>query len=75
MTMIDLGLIVPRGLILPENVLYSSWFSVLASFVAINTLIYLVLGVMKIIPVIRLSAGRGRERRSETRNIDPDASV
>lgn len=69
------GLMVPRGILLPESVLATSWFSVLASFVAINTVIYLVLGIIKIIPVIRFSTGQGRDRRSETRNIDPEASV
>lgn len=64
-----------RGLLLPESLLYSSWFNVLASFVAINTVIYLVLGIMKMVPVIHFSTKKGRERRSETRNIDPEAPL
>jgi len=68
-------LMVPKGILLPESVLYSHWFSVLASFVAINTVIYLILGLTKILPVIRMKSDRGRERRSETRHIDPDTPV
>ncbi|MGX1591202.1 hypothetical protein ACWICO_08780 [Glutamicibacter sp. NPDC055491] len=66
---------IPHGIILPESVLLSDWFAVLASFVAINTVLYLVLGLAKLLPVIRIRSSRGRERRSETRNIDPEASV
>lgn len=71
--MMELLVHVPRGIILPESVLLSDWFAVLASFVAINTVLYLVLGMAKLLPVIRLKGSRGRERRSETRNIDPEA--
>ncbi|KSU66235.1 hypothetical protein AS038_10570 [Arthrobacter sp. NIO-1057] len=62
-------------MILPESVLLSDWFAVLASFVAINTVLYLVLALVKMLPVIRVKSTRGRERRSETRNIDPEASA
>lgn len=65
----------PAGILLPESLLYSQWFSVLASFVAINTVIYLVLGLTKILPVVRLPKRKRRERRSETRHIDPEAPV
>lgn len=65
----------PRGILLPEELLYSDWFNVLASFVAINTVIYLVLGVSKILPVVRVNKRSGRNRRSETRNIDPEAPM
>lgn len=71
--MMELLVHVPRGIILPESVLLSDWFAVLASFVAINTVLYLVLGLVKVLPVIRFKSARGRERRSETRNIDPEA--
>ncbi|MFR0639240.1 hypothetical protein ACPROK_07735 [Glutamicibacter soli] len=73
--MMELAMYVPRGILLPESVLYAQWFSVLASFVAINTVIYLILGITKILPPIRFGGSRGRERRSETRSIDPDAPV
>ena len=64
-----------QGILLPESLLASSWFSLLAAFVAVNTVIYLVLSLSKVLPVVKLRSSRGRERRSETRNIDPDAPV
>lgn len=64
------------GILLPQEWLQTEWFSVLATFVAINTLIYVILGVIKIIPKFRLRrAYRGASRRSETRSIHPDAPV
>ena len=66
---------IPRGILLPESVLSTTWFSILASFVAINNVVYLVLGIVKIIPKIKLRRSRGRDRRSETRSIDPNAPV
>ena len=64
------------GILLPEEVLQTGWFSVLATFVAINTLIYVVLGLIKIVPKFSLRrAYRGASRRSETRSIHPDAPV
>lgn len=65
------GIQLPRGILLPESVLYSDWFSVFASFVAINTVMYLVVGIIHILPVIRFTNSRGRERRAESRSIDP----
>lgn len=41
---------VRTGIVLPESVLTSSWFSVLALIVAFNTIIYLGLTVSKLIP-------------------------
>ena len=35
------------GLLLPESVLSSDWFAVLAAFVAINTVMYVTLAVTK----------------------------
>lgn len=66
---------VKLGILLPESVLYSEWFAVLATFVAINTVIYVVLGVIKILPQLRLLRRQGASRRSETRSIHPEASV
>lgn len=63
------------GFLLPESVLQTDWFSVLATFVAINTVIYVVLGVIKLIPKVRLQRRSGASRRSETRSIHPDAPV
>ena len=38
------------GILLPSTVLQSGWFQVLAAFVAINTLVYAVLSLGKLIP-------------------------
>jgi len=70
------GIQVTAGLLLPESVLQTPWFSVLATFVAINTLMYVSLAVAKLLP--RIHPGdwaHGRERRRETRSIHPDAPV
>lgn len=67
---------VQTGILLPSELLSTEWFSVLATFVAINTVIYLVLGVIKILPKVRLRRQHnGASRRSETRSIHPDATV
>lgn len=69
-------MMVGTGILFPQEWLQTEWFSVLATFVAINTLIYVVLGVIKIVPKFRLRrAYNGASRRSETRSIHPDASV
>jgi hypothetical protein len=70
------AVIAPTGILLPEEVLQSDWFSVLATFVAINTVIYVVLGVIKILPKVNVRGRHsGASRRSETRSIHPDAPV
>ena len=62
--------------LLPESVLSSGWFAVLAAFVAINTMMYGALALAKTLPKVRLVSGRsGADRRTETRSIDPDAPV
>jgi hypothetical protein len=67
---------IATGILLPQEWLQTEWFSVLATFVAINTLIYVVLGILKIVPKVRVRrAYRGASRRSETRSIHPDAPV
>jgi hypothetical protein len=38
------------GILLPSSVLESGWFQALATFVAINTLIYAVLALAKLWP-------------------------
>lgn len=63
------------GLLLPESVLSTPWFAVLAAFVALNTVLYVCLAIMKIFPTPRLSLRRGRMRRVETRSIHPDEDV
>jgi hypothetical protein len=66
----------PMGILLPESVIHSQFFAVLATFVAINTIVYAILAVARILPKVYLSDWvRGRNRRAETRSIYPDAPV
>ena len=60
----------------PASVLDSDWFSVLARFVAVNTILYVALSVFKITPKLYLSdfVRRGG-RRTETRSIYPGDPV
>ena len=38
------------GILLPDETLQSGWFQVLATFVAVNTLVYAVLALGKLVP-------------------------
>ncbi len=61
------------GILLPESVLSSDWFAVLAAFVAINTVMYVTLAVTESLPKIRVRDLLPRAYvRSETRRIHPD---
>jgi hypothetical protein len=61
------------GLLLPQSFLHSPFFAVLATFVAINTVMYLSLAIAKILPKVYLSDYvKGGNRRGETRSIHPD---
>ncbi len=72
--MIAAAVLLPRtGFLLPESVLHSEWFAVLAAFVAVNTLLYLALAVAKLVPKPR--PRRGRAQRWETRSIHPDGPL
>lgn len=66
---------VVQGILFPQDWLTTDWFSIFATVVAINTLVYVVLGTSKLLPVWRLSflKRNGRNRRGETRSIYPDA--
>lgn len=67
------GTAVHTGILLPESTLQSNWFAVLAAFVAINTVMYAVLAVAKILPKWYLSdLFTSRNRRTETRSIYPE---
>ena len=62
------------GLLLPESIMHSQWFAVLSTFVAVNTVLYLTLAIIKILPKAYLSDWVDRRnRRSETRSIYPEA--
>lgn len=64
------------GVLLPETTLREEFIAVLAAFVAINTIVYVTLAVAKVLPKIYVrDLVDTRNRRSETRSIDPDAPV
>ena len=64
------------GILLPESTLREEFVGVLAAFVAINTILYVTLSVAKMLPKLYVQDWIStRNRRSETRSIDPDASV
>ena len=63
---------------LPSEWLASSWYSTLTAFVAVNTLVYVVLSISKILPRAHpttwFRGGNGASRRRETRSIYPDGA-
>lgn len=62
----------PTGMLFPESVLQSPFISVLAAFVAVNTVIYATLAIAKLLPSVHLGElFSSRRRRSETRSIFP----
>jgi hypothetical protein len=64
--------IVIGGILLPEEVLQSEFFSVLAAFVAINTIMYVTLAIAKMLPRVYVSdLVRRRNRRRQPRGIEP----
>ena len=67
--------IVLAGILLPESVLSSDWFAVLAAFVAIDTVMYVTLAATKTLPKIHVRDLLPPRNyvRSETRSIHPDA--
>jgi hypothetical protein len=68
------GVALLAGILLPESLMQTQWFAVLSTFVAINTLLYLTLAVIKLLPKVYLSDYvNQRNRRAETRSIYPDA--
>lgn len=70
------SIVAPMGLLLPESILRHDVVAVLAAFVAINTMVYVTLAVAKVLPKVYVAdLVDTRDRRSETRSIDPDAPV
>jgi hypothetical protein len=56
---------------LPESVMHSAPFAILATFVALNTMMYASLAVAKLLPKVYLSdALHRRVRRDDDRSID-----
>jgi hypothetical protein len=61
------------GLVIPESIMHTQWYAVLSVFVAVNTVLYLTLAIIKILPKAYLSDWvNRRNRRAETRSIYPD---
>lgn len=61
------------GIVLSEDVMHTRWFAVLSTFVAINTVLYVTLSVIKLLPKLYLSDWVDhRNRRTETRSIYPE---
>ena len=59
--------------LLPPSILTSEPFRVLAAFVAINTIMYAAVTVVKLLPAVNPSVlRRGHYHRDETRSIYPD---
>lgn len=56
---------VDAGILLPASVLASEWFSVLAAFVAVNTLIYVTLAIGKMLPRLHPGDLLRRQQRAE----------
>lgn len=64
---------VSAGILFPDTVTQSAMFSVLAAFVAINTVMYSALAVAKMLPKVHPGSwlGGGRGRRTQSRSIYP----
>jgi hypothetical protein len=61
-----------HGLVFSESVLHSEWFAVLAAFVAINTVMYCVLTIAKMLPKVYVADWvTSANRRAESRSIYP----
>ncbi|HEX6888191.1 MAG TPA: hypothetical protein VF143_08800 [Candidatus Nanopelagicales bacterium] len=64
--------------LLPSDWLTSAWYATLTAFVAVNTLVYVVVSISKILPRMHPStwwrSGKGASRRRETRSIYPQGS-
>jgi len=67
------GALILAGVVLPQSIMHTSWFAALSMFVAINTVLYLTLAIIKLLPKAYLSDWVDRRnRRSESRSIYPD---
>jgi hypothetical protein len=54
--------------------MYTQWFAVLSAFVAINTVLYLTLAIIKLLPKAYVSDWvKQSNRRAESRSIYPDS--
>ena len=65
--------VLPTGVLLPESILQTNSFKILATFVALNTLMYATLAFLKVLPKgYALSWFRGFNRRAQNRSIYPE---
>ncbi len=63
------------GVLLPETTLWAPWAQVLATFVAINTVMYVAVAVAKILPKVHVGDWLNTSyARAETRSIHPRAA-
>lgn len=66
---------VVAGILFPQSILSTTWFAVLATFVAVNTIMYAALGIAKALPKLYPRDWLPRRyTRSQTRSIYPDAT-
>ncbi|NMM22233.1 MAG: hypothetical protein HHJ11_01815 [Phycicoccus sp.] len=64
--------VLPIGVLFPESILHANSFKLLATFVALNTLMYATLAVLKVLPKgYALSSSSGLNRRAQNRSIYP----
>jgi len=71
--MMTVAAVLPTGVLLPESILHADSFKILATFVALNTLMYATLAVLKVLPKGHaLSWFSGRNRRAQNRSIHPE---
>ena len=76
MAPVPIPLVLPMGVLLPDSILRNQLVAVLAAFVAINTIVYVTLAGAKVLPKVYVRDWFDtRDRRSETRSIDPDAPI
>jgi hypothetical protein len=62
--------------VLPQSIMHSRWFASLSIFVAINTVVYLTLAIIKLLPKAYVSDWIDqRNRRSEIRSIYPEGDA
>jgi hypothetical protein len=60
--------------VLREDIMYTPWFATLSAFVAINTVLYLTLAMIKLLPKAYVSDWfNRRNRRAESRSVYPDS--
>ena len=64
---------ISAGILLPESFRHTEFYAILASFVAINTVMFAALAIAKILPRVYFTdVFPGRHHRAETRSIYPD---